>query len=643
MGRKIDLSKKVIKEEKITKKIKSTYTHSFYYANNHQNSQPNFSRQNGLYNDENDYDNLDNQDNDFQDENNQDEAYEDNMPEEQEEYNDQDDNNDDSADEEEENEDDNSSEEDSQPNENSKKDKEKQQEKRKQKQKERQQQRIEKRKEKKLKVEDAKKTKKILTNPLTIKIILIVLAVALIVLGIALLIALIIGIEEMSGVYYSYKCNEITVINVDEEGNPTDSKTYNYEDYVAGVVAKEIGGFNNKESFKTLAIAARTYGQIVASDDCTIKNSEQAQTFLDITNSTNPTHLLIYEAVEETKGMVVLDKDGNLFFTEYDAFCYLDKDNNYYTLSQKNQKIPIDWVQNNIGTNYYTTCPCSLNDTSMTQCWENDIWQDGGHGRGMSQYGVLYLATEKKYTYDEIIEYYYGKDTQISKQFVSSIAGLEIKNTTNASSLNTKLSDFLNSKGSNIESMNQFIHDSVVEKGAGTREGVVTAAVSLINYLYDNYNTKLPYYWGGAYQYIGISPSFGSYAPSTPSRSGKTYYYTSFDCSGFVSWAIKNGGYNIARTTSYEFDAAYSGDSCNIENTSCVGQPGDLINAPNDHVEMIVAVNTDANIYYIAHSGSEGVVVKERPMHTRNSSGKTTKILHMDSYYNNQINVNLNY
>ena len=105
MGRKIDLSKKVIKEEKITKKIKNTYTHSFYYANNSQNSQPNFSRHNGLYNDENDYDNLDNQDNDFQDENNQDEAYEDNMPEEQEEYNDQDDNNDDYADEE--NEDDN--------------------------------------------------------------------------------------------------------------------------------------------------------------------------------------------------------------------------------------------------------------------------------------------------------------------------------------------------------------------------------------------------------------------------------------------------------------------------------------------------------------------------------------------------------
>ena len=121
------------------------------------------------------------------------------------------------------------------------------------------------------------------------------------------------------------------------------------------------------------------------------------------------------------------------------------------------------------------------------------------------------------------------------------------------------------------------------------------------------------------------------------------YYYTSLDCSGFVSWAIKNGGYNFNRTTSFYFDVNYSDDSCDIESLSCIGQPGDLINSPNDHVELIVAVDLENKKYVIAHSGTEGVVMKERPMHKDTSSKKQSKILHMDSFYNNKEKVNTSY
>ena len=446
------------------------------------------------------------------------------------------------------------------------------------------------------------------------------------------------------GGYYELPCNEITVIDVDALGNPTESKTYDLEDYVAGVVYAEIGEFDNLEVYKTYAVAARTYVSKVASNECTIENSTRAQTFKDITNLNTNTSKMIYEAVEATKGQVVLSDDGNLLITEYDAFCFIEKTADYYTLAQQGQQIPVEWANNNINNRGYLNCQCEQPDKNIKECYNtNGEWLDGGHGRGMSQYGALYLAEEQEYTYDKILKFYYGDEIIVSSQYMTSIAGLSIKNTTDAKALDTRLDEFLNSNGSSIENMNTFIHDSVISVGAGTREGVVVAAVSLINYLYDNFNTKLPYYWGGAYQYIGISPSFGSYSPSTPSRSGKIYYYQSFDCSGFVSWAIKNGGYNFNRTTSFYFDVNYSDDSCDIESSSCVGQPGDLINSPNDHVELIVAVDLENEKYVIAHSGTEGVVMKERPMHVDTSSKKQSKILHMDSFYNNPEKVNTSY
>lgn len=445
--------------------------------------------------------------------------------------------------------------------------------------------------------------------------------------------------------YYESKCSDVTVIFVDPNNNYeiTESKSYTMNDYVAGVVAAEVGGFSNKEVYKTFAVAARTYAEMNLSDECSIEASERMQAFTDITSKSNDNYKLIYEAVEETEGEVVVE-DGSLYLTEYDAFCYTSKDSENYILSQQEQKIPVSWVDNNVGNYYYKNCPCEANDQSLTQCFSNGSWTDGGHGRGMSQYGALYLATEMDYTYDQILAYYYGDDIVIaSNSFISSVAGLEIKDTTNATALNEQITSFLSSKGSSLDDLNNYVHDSVSSIGAGTREGVVTAAVSMINYLYDNFNTKLPYYWGGRTTGNTIPSNFGTYQPSATSRNGNTYYYTSFDCSGFVSWAIRAGGYNLTNQTSYSFDALYSDDSCVITDSSCIGQPGDLINSPNGHVELIIAVDQDSGKYFIAHSGTAGVVMTQRDMHTGNSSTSTTKVIFMDNYYKNSANINTNY
>lgn len=500
-----------------------------------------------------------------------------------------------------------------------------------------------------IKKEEEEKQTKTVGCVTVLVIILIVFVIAIFPLFLILLpISILFGVTGSSlsfNNFYASKCNDVTVVFVDPLNNyvVTGTETYDMTDYVAGVVAAEVGGLANKEVYKTFAVAARTYAELNFDDQCTIEASERKQVFVDITNSVDSNHQLIYEAVKETDGQVITE-NGNLYLTEYDAFCYISKDSNNYTLSQQNQQIPVSWVNSNVGNSIYRNCPCEANDSSMTECWVNGQWSDGGHGRGMSQYGALYLASEEDYTYEEILSYYYGDDIVIaSNSFITSIAGLEIKDTTSASPLNEPITTFLNSNGSSLDDLNDFVHDSVSSIGVGTREGVVTAAVSMINYLYDNFNTKLPYYWGGKTTGNTIPSIFGTYQPSAMSRNGNTYYYTSFDCSGFVSWAIRAGGYNLTNQTSYSFDDLYSDDSCVITDSSCVGQPGDLINSPNGHVELIVAVDIDNGKYFIAHSGTAGVVMTQRDMHTGNSTTSTTKVIFMDNYYNNSSNVNDSY
>ena len=433
------------------------------------------------------------------------------------------------------------------------------------------------------------------------------------------------NILSMGG-YYAMKCPEVTVTFVDENYEPTETKTYPLEEYVAGVVGGEVGMFNSSEVYKAFAISARTYF-LTAENNCSIESSDKYKVFKE-ENITDATRA----AAEETKGKVLL-RDKDIFQTEYDAFACIDKDNDYYTIAQQEQKIPITWMNSHINVN------------SVPDWFICDGTIRGNHGRGMSQYGSLYLAEEKGYTYDEILAFYYGDDVTISSGYLTSIAGLEVKNTTSATNLDRPLGEFLNENGASIDDMNAFIKESVESAGKGTRAGVVAAAVSQINYLYDNFNVNIPYYWGGAYTGYGVYDSLGAITSGSTSNSGKTYIRKGFDCSGFVSWAIKNGGYKFGRYTTRGFHNAFSGDSCNITDQNCIGQPGDLINSQTCHVQMIVAVDETSGKYMIAEStGSMGVVMHEWNMHSQNCGrSNETRILHMDSFYDNPNNVDPNY
>lgn len=491
-----------------------------------------------------------------------------------------------------------------------------------------------------MKTED--KMKLLLQNPIAKKI---VIKVAIIAIPIILLLILILyiviaitGSDDGSiamGSYYSMRCPEVTVIFTDKKNGyeVTGTATYPLEEYVAGVVAGEVGFLGSLEVDKTFAIAARTYFLTHDDGNCTIESSDRKQVFRELTESSTDKQAL--QAAEETAGQVLLS-NNELYGTQYDAFACIAKDNNYYTIAQANQKIPIEWIEGRIN-------PINQPDWFICNGIEN---LRNHHGNGLSQYGSLYLATEKEYTYDQILEFYLGdKDIKISRgAYMTSIAGLEVKDTTNSQMINASLENYLSNNGSSVEQLNSFIYESVSKNGKGTREGVVTAAVSLINYLYDNFNVRLPYYWGGSYQNYGVSPNFGSWVG--PSCSETTCYFKSgFDCSGFVSWAIKNGGYNFNRNSTYGFDDKFSSDSCDITSKDCIGQPGDLINSRECHVQMIVAVDQESGQYIIAEStgGNMGLIMRKWNMHSGNCSSSTTKILHMDRFYNDHSNVDPNY
>ena len=467
----------------------------------------------------------------------------------------------------------------------------------------------------------------LLKNPIVRKVLLISILVLLVILLIFFMIAALAGEEFGSGLaiggYYSMRCPEVTVYMADKSNNYeiVDTKTYEFEDYIAGVISAEVGGFNNLEVYKEFALAARTYF-LTHDDNCSIESSDRKQVFRETTDP------LIYQAVEETKGIVILT-NGELESVQYDAFCSIAVDNNYYTIKQANQKIPRAWVDR---------------QSNIADSWKKGTC-DGNHGNGLSQWGSFYLATEEGYTYDKILKFYLGDEITISRgSFMSSIPGLEIKDTTDATDLHQSLSSFLNSHGSSIQSLDYTIRSSVKDNNSASREGVVTAAVTLINTLYDNYHIKIPYYWGGNYMQIGVNPSFGASTDASISSTGAVYNYQGFDCSGFVSWAIRNGGFKFNRHTTQSFNKDFGSDSCNITDSTCIGQPGDLINSASCHVQMIVAADEASNTYFVAEStGSYGLIMRQVDMHSSNCGSAATKIIYMDSFYNNKGNADNSY
>ena len=147
-------------------------------------------------------------------------------------------------------------------------------------------------------------------------------------------------------------------------------------------------------------------------------------------------------------------------------------------------------------------------------------------------------------------------------------------------------------------------------KNGSKREKSVMAARFLATQL-----PKLPYFHGGGHElamdeFIGLNPNWGKNATimygSSNQKEGEVYPYF-YDCSGFVTWAMSNGGYkfNVSDCPN-SLDLSKLGEKKELKNIDLSDvQAGDLA-WEDGHIGMIVDVNKNNHEIKVAHTSEKG-------------------------------------
>lgn len=241
-------------------------------------------------------------------------------------------------------------------------------------------------------------------------------------------------------------------------------------------------------------------------------------------------------------------------------------------------------------------------------------------------------------TYVEILESVYGSSqySSASCKYGNFDYGDYQLTSDGTTILHEPLEDFLSKNGTSLEEFNELIASNVEDAGYGTRAGVVAAAVTLIAELGNNYGVKVPYYWGGGH-YDGVVVGALGYWGSTQchtTANGQSYDYCGLDCSGFVPWAIKNGGFNKGVGLASDFQYMTGANRVKLSN-SPVMQPGDLLES-DGHVILIVGIDEEAGQYICAEAmgNAYGVLFTRRSFTESGYWG-----VDLEDYYNNPSNV----
>lgn len=245
------------------------------------------------------------------------------------------------------------------------------------------------------------------------------------------------------------------------------------------------------------------------------------------------------------------------------------------------------------------------------------------------------------YDYKEILGAVYGSDNVANQARCKYNRAFDYGDYTLTSDddsvLNEPLDSFLSRNGTSLEEFNELIADNVDDAGYGTRQGVVAAAVTLIGELGDNYGVKVPYYWGGGHAdgvVVGALGKWGSTECNTQAN-GRVYDRCGLDCSGFVPWAIKNGGFNMAQNLASNFQNIRDARRVSLNSSSAVLQPGDLLES-DSHVVLVVGIDEENKQYICAEAAGYdyGVLFMRRPFGSDGYWG-----VDMEDYYNNESNV----
>ena len=377
-------------------------------------------------------------------------------------------------------------------------------------------------------------------------------------------------------------------------------ETMSVDDYVAHVITNEFGGAP-EETLKAQAIASRSYGVAGAKKDsqgnCVISDtSESFQTYADTASDR------AIQAAKDTSGMVLLNKDGNVARAEYSSNSLTKaygSFGNTIIMSERDLEIPRDWYSKN------KTCSDeSLNKVNSNKDAYGRTVYGCGHGRGMGQIAAKYLAEEKNYTYSQILEYFYGKDSPYQWTL-----GSPTGSSSNCGGTLTTLDHYtlghaglkiLNRtlKDSEISNLEAYINNEVDKAGYGTGNAVAAAGQSLV-YGLEQMGYYLGYCWGGDRSSVGVGKNWGAASSSCNSPSNVHHYY-GMDCSGFVSWAIRNGcNSSFGGPTTYEMEY---GPHIDVKKA----KPGDIMLDTDSHVRLVVKNNEDGTVITAESGGSAG-------------------------------------
>ena len=217
------------------------------------------------------------------------------------------------------------------------------------------------------------------------------------------------------------------------------------------------------------------------------------------------------------------------------------------------------------------------------------------------------------------------------------------------------IANLLSRNGSSVADFNNKLLDVVKKDAPGSRSAVVDSAVYLINTAY-SYGYRFPYSFSGGHgagytnkngelhdkvssDYYGLNPYLGEEIYSNGhfgywhTRNGKTKFYThlGLDCSGFVTWAFKNGGIDKPISNAVDFKNDPHGKSYRLDETDkYIGQPGDVI-ASDTHVALIIKYDDSTKSYLVAEE-SDGLIVSRY----RIKNDSKYRVIDMSFYYENR-------
>lgn len=214
--------------------------------------------------------------------------------------------------------------------------------------------------------------------------------------------------NNCSNDYYNTACPGVTISGVG---------FLELEDYVAGVVKREMGSYYNyPEVLKSFAIAARSF--LIASGKCdkVVSNSQNFQTYSKV-NENNSIDKKYIQAARDTAGLVVLKKPDKILQTSYVTVPvqkYITKNGDIWTF---------DMLHDASDSNSKYKYSMSYTEMAKIASLAGGIYypsESSGHHWGMLSYGAVYEEKQGR-TYDQILKTFYGQSSILAATGTSKV------------------------------------------------------------------------------------------------------------------------------------------------------------------------------------------------------------------------------